>query len=308
MTTSAPPGFRIASSSSSCAAHQRRNNKDGASLASENLTSGGGDGGDCGDGGGVYDAIDSVVLVTNAGRSDDDDDDDDDDVDHNRLVVIEDVFVHGIDLRFPKDLDFLCLCEVFDKGAAKTVRDKLSDYFPYVVYDIAARPCFRFCNSGLLFASRYPIVDVEFRKYGAHEGSDSMACKGILHVKLRVGRLKDGTDVVAFINQTHIQARVSEKSGDFQLAQLDLAVEDIRRFRAKNADNEIVAFQVLSGDLNFDSISDSDETRWAHPLFTQLFVDPCRCARLSIWLSAFECLCASAMKIRPYTRHILLRS
>jgi len=99
-----------------------------------------------------------------------------------------------------------------------------------------------------------------------------------------VGRLGDGTDVVGYIVQTHIQARVSDRSGDFQLAQLDLAAEDIRKFRGngggegggESGDKEIVCFDLLSGDLNFDSVSDSDKTRWAHPLFSELYVDPCR--------------------------------
>ena len=87
-----------------------------------------------------------------------------------------------------------------------------------------------------------------------------------------------GTEIVGFVVQTHIQARVSDRSGDFQLAQLDRAVTDIQRFRDKEsvADKEIVCFDILSGDLNFDSVSDSDKTRWAHPLFSEYYVDPCR--------------------------------
>ena len=241
MMSSAPPDFKISLSSQ----------KDGASLISENLSN--------------FDAVDSVVV--NPGNGGD-----------NEQLRVVDTFIHGIDLQFPADLDFLCLCEVFDKSASRTVLSKLSTHFPYIIYDIAARPCFRFCNSGLLFASKYPILDAEFHKYGAHEGSDSMACKGVLLVKLRIGKLEDGTDVVGFVVQTHIQARVSDNSGEFQLAQLDRAVEDIRRFRDKESANEkeVVGFDILSGDLNFDSVSDSDKTRWAHPLFTQLYVDPCR--------------------------------
>ena len=162
MTNSTPAGFKLSQ-------RDGASQKDGVSLISENLSN--------------FDAIDSVVIGGGSGGGSGG---------GGSSALTVDTFVHGIDLRFPVDLDFLCLCEVFDRSASKVVLDKLSRHFPFVLYDIAARPSFRFCNSGLLFASKYPILDAEFHRYGAHEGSDSMACKGVLLVKLRVGRLGDG--------------------------------------------------------------------------------------------------------------------
>lgn len=198
-------------------------------------------------------------------------------VDNDTCGNKADTFIHSVDVSFPSDLDFLCLSEVFDRTAAKIVITKLQKHFNYIIYDIAERPCFVPCNSGLLLASKYPIADVQFHKYGAHEGSDSMACKGILLIKLKIGNLNDGTPIVGFISQTHIQARVSPQSNKFQSRQLDLAVEDIKLFHAKENDTkEIVCFDFLTGDLNFDSESDTDQTQWSHSLFTDLYVDPCR--------------------------------
>ena len=112
MSNSTPPGFKI----------QAQGKDEGVSLVSENISD--------------FDAVDSV-FIRNGGGGETGSGGGGGDLSKNVRLV--DAFVHGIDLRFPKDLDFLCMCEVFDKTAAKTVREKLSRHFPYIVYDIAAR-------------------------------------------------------------------------------------------------------------------------------------------------------------------------
>ena len=60
-------------------------------------------------------------------------------------------------------------------------------------------------NSGLLFASKYPIVDVEFWKYDASEGSDGLALKGVLLVKMLLGKDASGKRLTGFLTHTHLQ-------------------------------------------------------------------------------------------------------
>ncbi|KAK1803983.1 hypothetical protein P4O66_003918 [Electrophorus voltai] len=74
----------------------------------------------------------------------------------------DDGFDHEISAFFPANLDFLCLQEVFDQRASERLCGQLHRYFPYVLSDVGHcgwRACcspFRFLNSGLLLASRYP--------------------------------------------------------------------------------------------------------------------------------------------------------
>lgn len=106
----------------------------------------------------------------------------------------DDGFDHEVSAFFPANLDFLCLQEVFDRRAAARLRRQLHRYFPFVLSDVgryAWKGCcsrFKFLNSGLLLASRYPILDADFRCYPNARGPDAMVSKGALFVKVCVIR------------------------------------------------------------------------------------------------------------------------
>lgn len=101
----------------------------------------------------------------------------------------DEAFDHEVSAFFPANLDFLCLQEVFDKRAAAKLKDQLHGYFEYILYDVGVYGChgccsFKCLNSGLFFASRYPIMDVAYHCYPNGRSSDSLASKGALYLKV----------------------------------------------------------------------------------------------------------------------------
>lgn len=101
----------------------------------------------------------------------------------------DDILDHEISAFFPANLDFLCLQEVFDKRAAEKLKEQLHYYFEYILYDVGIYSChgccgFKFLNSGLMIASRYPILDATYHCYPNGRGIDALAAKGALFVKV----------------------------------------------------------------------------------------------------------------------------
>lgn len=100
-------------------------------------------------------------------------------------------FDHEISAFFPANLDFLALQEVFDHGSTTRLRQQLHRYFPYVLSDVGRygwKGCcsrFKFLNSGLMLASRYPILDARYECYPNGRGEDALAAKGALFAKVR---------------------------------------------------------------------------------------------------------------------------
>lgn len=107
----------------------------------------------------------------------------------------DETFDHEISAFFPANLDFMALQEVFDHGATSKLRRQLHRYFPYVLSDVGRygwKGCcsrFKFLNSGLLLASRYPILDARFECYPNGRGEDALAAKGALFAKVRAHTL-----------------------------------------------------------------------------------------------------------------------
>lgn len=103
----------------------------------------------------------------------------------------DDGFDHEISAFFPANLDFLCLQEAFDRRATERLCGQLHRYFPYILSDVGRygwKGCcsrFKFLNSGLLLASRYPILDAHYECYPNGRAEDALASKGVLYAKVR---------------------------------------------------------------------------------------------------------------------------
>ncbi|XP_015285197.1 PREDICTED: sphingomyelin phosphodiesterase 3 [Gekko japonicus] len=196
----------------------------------------------------------------------------------------DEAFDHEISAFFPANLDFLCLQEVFDKRAAEKLKEQLHHYFEYVLYDVGVYSChgcctFKFVNSGLLFASRYPVMDAAYHCYPNGKGTDSLASKGALFLKVQVGSTPQDQRIVGYISCTHLQALAGDTT--VRCEQLDLLQDWLSDFRKSTSSSstanpeELVAFDVLCGDLNFDNCSSDDKLEQQHSLFTR-YKDPCR--------------------------------
>lgn len=102
----------------------------------------------------------------------------------------DETFDHEVSAFFPANLDFLALQEVFDHGATRRLHQQLHRYFPYVLSDVGRygwKGCcssFKFLNSGLMLASRYPILDARYDCYPNGRGEDALAAKGALFAKV----------------------------------------------------------------------------------------------------------------------------
>lgn len=95
---------------------------------------------------------------------------------------------------FPANVDIVCLEEVFDKRAAAKLADALGSVFSHILYDVgvyACQPCgscssFKFFNSGLFLASRFPVLEAQYHCFPNGRGEDALASKGLLCVKVHL--------------------------------------------------------------------------------------------------------------------------
>ncbi|XP_021039985.1 sphingomyelin phosphodiesterase 5 isoform X1 [Mus caroli] len=158
----------------------------------------------------------------------------------------------------PMGLDFVCLQEVFDLRAARRLVRVLVPNLGPVIYDVGtfglmAGPYIKVLGSGLLLASRYPLLRATFRCFPNARREDAMASKGLLSVQVQLG-IVDGRPIVGYLHCTHLHAPVED--GHIRCKQLTLLLEWVEEFEAESRQSdEAVAFSVLLGDLNFDNCS-----------------------------------------------------
>uniref|UniRef100_A0A8C1XH18 sphingomyelin phosphodiesterase n=1 Tax=Cyprinus carpio TaxID=7962 RepID=A0A8C1XH18_CYPCA len=183
---------------------------------------------------------------------------------------------------FPSSVDIVCLQEVFDKRAATRLTRALGPLYGHVLYDVGVYACqpagtcssFKFFNSGLFLASRYPVMEAEYRCFPNGRGEDALAAKGLLTVKVEIGLQKGDKKMVGYINCTHLHA--PEGDGAIRFEQLNMLTKWISEFQAvTRREDEMVMFDVLCGDFNFDNCSPDDRLEQSHSVFEE-YTDPCR--------------------------------
>ncbi|XP_074509962.1 sphingomyelin phosphodiesterase 5 [Sebastes fasciatus] len=183
---------------------------------------------------------------------------------------------------FPANVDILCLEEVFDKRAAQKLTQELKPVFGHILYDIGVYACqppcrcssFKFFNSGMFLASRFPVLEAQYHCFPNSRGEDALAAKGLLSAKVLIGQNQKQKNVVGYFNCTHLHA--PEGEGEIRCEQLNMITKWIGDFQAANKlPDEDVAFDVLCGDLNFDNCSPDDTLEQNHCLFEE-YRDPCR--------------------------------
>ncbi|XP_008283930.1 sphingomyelin phosphodiesterase 5 isoform X2 [Stegastes partitus] len=183
---------------------------------------------------------------------------------------------------FPSNIDILCLEEVFDKRAAQKLTDALKPVYGHILYDIGVYACqppcgcssFKFFNSGLFLASRFPVLEAQYHCFPNSRGEDALAAKGLLSAKVLIGQNQKRQRVVGYFNCTHLHA--PEGEGVVRCEQLNMVTKWIGDFQAANRrPDEDVVFDVLCGDFNFDNCSPDDNLEQNHCLFEE-YRDPCR--------------------------------
>lgn len=99
---------------------------------------------------------------------------------------------HGTIPHFPMT-DFLLLQEgSWEITKAEKLGQQLHRAYPHIIYDIGSHSLssnLTFANSGLMFASKYPILAVDFKPFSKRYKQCKLASKGLLQVKARVTAL-----------------------------------------------------------------------------------------------------------------------
>jgi sphingomyelin phosphodiesterase 3 len=184
--------------------------------------------------------------------------------------------------RMNSTADFICLQEVFDSRAAKHLLKGLRKKYPYIIYDVSQplHHCrISLLGSGLCMGSRFPFLDICFKPFPDGHRDDKLACKGLLMAKVYLGVGAKGKDHVGFLATTHLQAWTNEGASRARRKQLKCISQWLEEFYLNAAKNdsssqEVVVFNILTGDLNFDNVSECDREEQQSDVM-QKFRDPC---------------------------------
>ncbi|XP_077865887.1 sphingomyelin phosphodiesterase 5-like, partial [Saccoglossus kowalevskii] len=197
----------------------------------------------------------------------------------SKITINEDDMDSHITTSFPPSIDFFCFQEISDiaRSGASSLIGQLSIYFDYFVYNIGGvgwTTYFHVMDSGLLVASRYPILNVQFQPFSHACDGHNLGTFGLVSVKVDLGITENGMNAVGYLATTHLQAYPG--SNELHQSQLNEIVSWQHEFQQKcQMDGEIVAFDVLCGDFNFDNMSPGEKISWSHKLFDE-YNDYCK--------------------------------
>eukprot|EP00049_Salpingoeca_infusionum_P004781 m.83622 g.83622 ORF g.83622 m.83622 type:complete len:561 (+) comp12725_c0_seq2:501-2183(+) len=170
--------------------------------------------------------------------------------------------------------DFVCLFQVHDPASAHRLRYQMRNHFPFMISDegVLLMRRGRLCiGSGIMLASKYPIMDAEFIPFPGP--FDNHIARGMLAAKLHL--IKPHKDdmsrrTVGYIIMTELSKHAGERTQ--QLEYLDMHGRDFRE-RTLDRRTEVVGFHILTGDFKFDNVSADDKPFWSHTMFER-YKDP----------------------------------
>ncbi|XP_056011189.1 sphingomyelin phosphodiesterase 3-like isoform X3 [Ostrea edulis] len=183
--------------------------------------------------------------------------------------------IGDIQTNFP-ETDFLCIQEAWDRDHSKRLIQNLHKVYPWILYDVGDASLFNnyfIFNSGLMFVSKFEIIHACFKTYSHSCKQCLFSGKGLLMVKVLLEK-SNGENRVGYIYNTHLQAYQGETP--IIQKQLDEVLLWTQEFRAiTSAPGDIVNFDILCGDFNFDNMSPGDRCLSDHRLFS-VYIDPAR--------------------------------
>ncbi|XP_059176107.1 sphingomyelin phosphodiesterase 5-like isoform X2 [Physella acuta] len=192
--------------------------------------------------------------------------------DHDRGIELE----GNVCTNFPR-VDIMAIQEAWSSYHNKTLMKELHKVFPYIVHDAGVHSYSNnafFLNSGLLIASKHPILAIDFKPFSHFVKHGRVLSNGLLMVKVALGDQKNSGSYVGYVFNTHLQSY----QGKDQIIpkQLDEIRAWISQFTERNRrDGDNILFSIICGDFNFDTFSPADKESTQHPIFSE-FVDFCR--------------------------------
>ncbi len=152
--------------------------------------------------------------------------------------------------------DIVCLQELFHTEAAEYLTEKLRVKFPYMIYNVGTRSCG--LNSGLMIASKFPIVDAEFWRHTHRSGVEHYSNKGSL-----AATIKPSADQTIIIFNSHLNAETSpsdafpEGAKSYRESQISQLKEKIDTYIDQSVDesNPIVPAVFVAGDFNLGPLT-----------------------------------------------------
>lgn len=153
------------------------------------------------------------------------------------------------EIRDRHHYDILCLQEIFDEKIREQLKNNLKDKYPYMVEKSSDHDILNL-NSGMFFASKFPILRHTFREFHAKSiGTwDAMVDKGIFVACLELGT--DDNQRILHVYNTHLQSTESEyKTREKQLSQVRTFIEKALKTEKEN-NKKFKVSAVLLGDFN----------------------------------------------------------
>ncbi|XP_071449888.1 sphingomyelin phosphodiesterase 5-like [Hetaerina americana] len=172
--------------------------------------------------------------------------------------------------EFPS-VDFLCLQEVWERVHASVLIKNLSKEYGYFIYDVGEynfKSNLYLLGSGLMFASKNPILEAEFKPFSFKTNHAKFTSLGVLCIKVLLYYCRNGDRQVGYIANLHTQAFQGTDAVIY--SQLSEAVQFIEKFKEKNSNvGDVVKFDIICGDFNADNMSPGDEDVQYHSLFDE---------------------------------------
>jgi len=171
--------------------------------------------------------------------------------------------------NFPK-MDFICLQEVTDRVFALALVSMMRKHYPHFVFDIGVHAFSTnmfLANSGLMIASKYPIMKVKFQPFSKKKGWQKAVSYGVVVCKLDLGNKNVG--ILANLHTMAYQG--VDPLIDFALTEVKECMDIFRKTEV--ATNENLLFDVICGDFNSDNMSPGDISVAGNDLFKE-YTDP----------------------------------
>lgn len=148
--------------------------------------------------------------------------------------------------------DIIFFQETFHEDAAKALATGIKSAYPNIVHSVA--PQVGGFNSGTMIASKYPIKEIKFQRFGYFLGFENLFPRGITRVTLETA---NGDEI--FLYGVHTQAFLGKERAKSREKQL----EQIQAFMQTDRNKNPQALQILVGDFNTSRVTD-----WGEDNFT----------------------------------------